>query len=106
MTRGQYTVSFQSRLGRAQWIRPYTDEWLEKAPGRGIKNMVVVCPSFVADCLETLEEIQVRECENFKKAGGESLTFIPCLNSEPSWVRGVESLFLPHHDKNWVELGK
>ena len=105
LTKDKYTVSFQSRLGRAKWIQPYTDVWLEEAAHRGIKNLVVVCPSFVADCLETLEEIKIRERKNFQKKGGELLTLIPCLNSEAYWVRAVHSLFT-HHDKGWVSLGE
>ena len=103
LTRDEYTISFQSRLGRAEWIKPYTDTWLEEAASQEIKNLVVICPSFVADCLETLEEIKIRECENFKKRGGESLTLIPCLNSEPIWVHTVENFFT-QHDEDWVRL--
>ena len=104
LTRDKYSIAFQSRLGRAEWIKPYTDTWLGEAASRGIKNVIVICPSFVVDCLETLEEIQIRECENFKKRGGESLILIPCVNSEAHWVKAIESLFT-QHDEDWICLG-
>ena len=99
----QYSISFQSRLGRLPWIQPYTDTWIEEAATRGLKNLVVLCPSFVSDCLETLEEIQQRECKNFKKQGGHSLTLIPGLNSERIWSQALHSL-LTQHDKDWLPL--
>ena len=105
LPKDKYTVSFQSRLGRAEWIKPYTDIWLEEAIHQGIKDLVVLCPSFVTDCLETLEEIKIRECENFKKRGGRSLNLIPCLNSEPEWICALEDLFI-HHDKDWLALNE
>jgi protoporphyrin/coproporphyrin ferrochelatase len=84
-----YTVSFQSRLGRAKWIEPNTEAVLKDLAGRGLKRVAVVCPSFVADCLETLEEIGIRGRETFIAAGGEELQLIPSLNAEPVWVQGV-----------------
>jgi len=82
---GQYSISFQSRLGRDEWIKPFTAEVLETYPSQGIKDLVVVCPAFVADCLETLEEIAMGGKEIFMNAGGESFTVVPCLNtSKPS----------------------
>lgn len=86
------TVSFQSRLGRAVWIRPYTDIVLPELARRGVRRVAVFCPAFVADCLETLEEIGIRAEEDFKKAGGESLRLIPSLNAHPSWVRAAADL--------------
>lgn len=82
-------VGFQSRLGREPWIRPYTDEWYDLLPKQGVKKLLVVCPAFVADCLETLEEIRVRGQEAFEKAGGESVTLVPSLNAEPKWVQAL-----------------
>lgn len=82
-----YTVSFQSRLGRRPWIKPYTDKVLPELRASGVKNLAVICPSFVADCLETLEEIEIRAKEDWLQLGGESFTFIPCLNDDDSWVR-------------------
>ena len=82
----KYTTSFQSRLGRDPWIKPYTDYILEEFPEQGVKNLVVCSPAFVADCLETLEEISMEGQEEFLKAGGEHFTYIPCLNDRQEWV--------------------
>lgn len=87
--RKNYSISFQSRLGREQWLRPYTDFRLKEMPGEGIKKLLVVCPSFVSDCLETLEEIDIRGKESFLQAGGESFQKIPCLNDSALWVEVV-----------------
>ena len=83
------TVSFQSRLGRLPWLTPYTDQVLAELPGRGIRRLAVYCPSFVADNLETLEEIGMQGRDVFEQAGGESLTLIPCLNASPDWVEAL-----------------
>ena len=83
------TVSFQSRLGRLPWLRPYTDQVLAKLPERGVRRLAVYCPSFVADNLETLEEIGIQGRDIFQQAGGESLTLIPCLNTSPDWVKAL-----------------
>ncbi len=82
----QYTVAFQSRLGKAKWLEPSTENTLIELAGKGVKNLLVMCPAFVTDCLETLEEIEMQGAETFKQAGGESLTLIPCLNDHPDWV--------------------
>jgi len=87
-----WTVSFQSRLGRRPWIQPYTDEALDRLPKQGVENLAVMCPAFVADCLETLEEIGIRAREQFLAAGGKRLTLIPCLNSHDVWVEAVAEL--------------
>lgn len=87
-----YTVSFQSRLGRTPWIQPYTDEELKKLAERGVRKLAVMIPSFTADCLETLEEIAIRGEEDFKAAGGESLTMVPSLNADPRWLEAVMTL--------------
>lgn len=83
---GAWTVSFQSRLGRTPWIHPYTDVTLRELAGRGVRRLVVYCPAFVADCLETLEEIGIRALKTFVEAGGETLGLVPGLNAEPEWV--------------------
>jgi protoporphyrin/coproporphyrin ferrochelatase len=88
----QYHVSFQSRLGRTPWIKPYTDFLYKELAAKGIKKIAVVCPSFVADCLETLEEVAIRGRDDFIKAGGTELNFVPSLNSQGSWVRGVAEM--------------
>jgi len=82
----QWSESYQSRLGRLPWLSPYTDEVLVTLPGRGVKHLAVACPAFVADNLETLEEIGITGREQFLAAGGESFTLIPCLNDDPAWV--------------------
>lgn len=85
-------VSFQSRLGKDKWIEPYTDETLENLPKKGVKNLAIVCPAFVSDCLETLEEISVEGREEFLHAGGEKFHYIPCLNDEDRWIEVVRTL--------------
>lgn len=82
----KYFTSFQSRLGTDPWIKPYTDKILEKYPEEGVKNLVICAPAFVADCLETLEEISMEGKEEFEHAGGEQFTYIPCLNNRQDWV--------------------
>jgi protoporphyrin/coproporphyrin ferrochelatase len=84
-----YTVCFQSRLGRTPWITPHTDVLLDELAKAGKKRLAVFCPAFVADCLETLEEIGIRAREQFKAAGGEELTLVPSLNVTPAWVDAV-----------------
>jgi len=85
---GKYSISFQSRLGKG-WLQPFTDIRFEEMPGQGIRKLLVICPAFVSDCLETLEEIEERGKEAFLKAGGESFTMIPCLNTHPLWVKAI-----------------
>ncbi|HXI25787.1 MAG TPA: ferrochelatase [Pyrinomonadaceae bacterium] len=87
-----YTVSFQSRLGRAEWIGPNTVNVLEDLAQRGIKRIAVTCPSFVSDCLETLEEMGMRGRETFLEAGGESLQLIPSLNTDAAWVEAAAKM--------------
>jgi len=90
----QYSVSFQSRLGRAQWLEPSTEQTLIKLARSGVKNLLVMCPAFVSDCLETLEEIELQGTATFKANGGESLKLIPCLNDDGQWVENLT---------NWIE---
>jgi protoporphyrin/coproporphyrin ferrochelatase len=90
--REKYSVAFQSRLGRDPWLKPYTDYELVEFPSRGIKRLLVMCPAFVSDCLETLEEIGLRGRENFLAAGGTELTLIPCLNEHPLWLDALERM--------------
>ena len=85
----QYSIAFQSRLGKAKWLEPSTVNTLEKLARDGVKNLLVMCPAFVTDCLETLEEIAIQGTEIFQQAGGESLTLIPCLNDHDEWVKVV-----------------
>ena len=86
LPRERWSVSFQSRIGRTKWIEPYTDKTLEAMPGRGIRRLAVMCPAFVADNLETLEEIGIEGREIFEEAGGTRYTLSPCLNARPDWV--------------------
>lgn len=83
---GKYGLSFQSRLGRDKWLEPYTVQVLAELPAKGIKNLAVVCPAFVADCLETLEEIAMQGRDTFLAAGGTAYRVIPCLNDDPAWA--------------------
>jgi ferrochelatase len=89
---GKYSVSFQSRLGRDPWLKPYTDFELAELPKRGVKRLLVICPAFVSDCLETLEEIGLRGRETFLAAGGEAFAQIPCLNEHPLWIAALEKM--------------
>lgn len=88
----QYGVSFQSRLGRDPWLEPYTEPTVMQLAKRGVKRLGVVCPAFVSDCLETLEEIGEEVRGVFIKNGGESFTLIPCLNDQVGWVEAFSSL--------------
>ena len=83
----KYAISFQSRLGVDSWLKPSTTEEIIRLAEAGVKKMLVICPAFVSDCLETLEEIGLRERAAFLDAGGESLQLIPCLNDHPDWVK-------------------
>jgi ferrochelatase len=92
LTPKQYSISFQSRLGRDPWIKPPTDEVVPALPKKGVKRLAVICPAFTADCLETLEEIAMRAKSDFLTAGGEAFQFIPCLNAHPVWVDALAGL--------------
>jgi ferrochelatase len=94
----QYSIAFQSRLGRAKWLGPYTEQTLKDLAAKGIKKLLVLCPTFVTDCLETLEEIEIQGAETFKHAGGDSLTLIPCLNTHPAWVETVARWVQEEHE--------
>lgn len=87
----RYSVAFQSRLGRAKWLGPNTEDMLVELAQAGAKKVLVICPAFVTDCLETLEEIAIRGTQVFKQAGGESLVQIPCLNDDLVWVETLAS---------------
>lgn len=89
---GKWSVSFQSRLGRAKWIEPYTEARLDELAKAGVKKLLVMCPAFVADCIETLEEIGMRGSEQFVEAGGQELVLVPCLNDHPAWVKALAGM--------------
>ena len=88
----KYSISFQSRLGRDPWLKPYTDYELPRLAERGVKKLLVICPAFVADCLETLEEIGLRGRDSFLAAGGTDFALIPCLNEHPLWLEALEKM--------------
>jgi ferrochelatase len=91
LPREKWAVSFQSRLGRTIWIRPYTDEALRVFPAAGVKRLLVVCPAFTVDCLETLDEIAIEGRRLFLEAGGVSFAQIPCVNDHAEYVRFLVS---------------
>ncbi len=92
VAKDKYSVSFQSRLGRTPWLKPYTDAELPALAARGVKRLLVICPAFVSDCLETLEEIGLRGRETFLGAGGSEFSLIPCLNEHPLWLHTLERM--------------
>ena len=87
-----WSVGFQSRLGKTPWISPYTDERLNELAAQGVKRLLVCCPSFTADCLETLEEIGIRAKEQWMQCTGEALTLVPCLNDNETWIQGIKKI--------------
>ena len=89
---GEWSVSFQSRLGRRPWIKPYTDFVYKELADRGVRALAVVCASFVADCLETLEEIRIRGSADFIEAGGREAFSVDCLNARPSWAKALAAI--------------
>jgi ferrochelatase len=89
---GKFSVAFQSRLGRDPWLKPYTDFELERLAKSGVKKLLVICPAFVSDCLETLEEIAMRGREIFIEAGGSEFALIPCMNEHPRWLDALEKM--------------
>jgi ferrochelatase len=89
---GKWSVSFQSRLGKDPWLKPYTDFELERFARTGVKKIVVMSPAFVSDCLETIEELGIRGKETFRSAGGESFRLVPCLNEHPLWIAALEKM--------------
>lgn len=87
-----YLVTFQSRFGAAKWLQPYTEPTLVELARSGVKSVDVVCPGFVADCLETLEEIDIGARHAFLEAGGEAFHYIPCLNESPEWITALAEI--------------
>ncbi|MBI5692545.1 MAG: ferrochelatase [Verrucomicrobia bacterium] len=96
----RHFVSFQSRLVGEPWLSPYTDETLARLPGEGRKRLLVLCPAFVADCLETIEEISGEGKNAFLQAGGESFSQVPCLNDHPAYID-----FLAARSRKWLQDG-
>jgi protoporphyrin/coproporphyrin ferrochelatase len=91
-----WSITFQSRFGKEEWLKPYTDESIKALGRRGLKHIDVVCPGFSADCLETLEEIAVQNAEFFHEAGGDTLSYIPCLNTRADHLDFLAALALRH----------
>jgi protoporphyrin/coproporphyrin ferrochelatase len=92
----QYRITFQSRFGQAEWLQPYTQPTLEQLPGQGIRRVDVICPGFVADCLETLEEIAMECKAAFLGAGGQEFRYIPCLNDRDDWIAALAGIAERH----------
>lgn len=92
----QYTVTFQSRFGPAQWLQPYTEPTLQALAKTGTRSVEVMCPGFVSDCLETLEEINMEARHAFLQAGGQAFDYIPCLNDSPAWIVALKRIAEQH----------
>ena len=101
----QSTVSFQSRFGPKQWLRPYTDATLIALAERGVKKVDVICPGFSADCLETLEEIAIQYRDVFRQHGGEELRYIPALNDDPAHIDALANI-VRRHAADWPQMGE
>ncbi len=99
----QYQVTFQSRLGRAKWLEPYTEPSLIAMGKAGVKRVDVICPGFTSDCLETLEEINMEAREAFLHSGGQEFHYIPCLNDDPEWITALCNL-AQQHLQGWPTL--
>ena len=96
LSTAQYSVTFQSRLGRAKWLEPYTEPTLIAMGKAGVKRVDVICPGFTSDCLETLEEINMEAREAFLHAGGQNFNYIPCLNDDSAWISALVNVSLQH----------
>lgn len=104
LAKDDYMVTFQSRLGRAKWLQPYTEPSLVKLARSGLKRVDVVCPGFTSDCLETLEEIGMEARDAFLRAGGKEFHFITCLNDRPEWITALSEL-AQRHMQGWPTSG-
>jgi ferrochelatase len=89
---GRWSVAFQSRFGGGSWLKPYTGAEVQRLAQGGIRRLIVICPAFVVDCLETLEEIGLRTRADFRAAGGGELVAVPCLNDQPRWLEALERM--------------
>lgn len=96
LTEEQYLVTFQSRFGKAKWLEPYTEPTLRQLAQKGTRSVDVICPGFVGDCIETLEEIAMEAKAAFLSEGGQGFQYIPCLNDEPVWIKALTQLVLRH----------
>ena len=100
LSKAELLVTFQSRFGKARWLEPYTEPTLRELAAQGLKKVDVMCPGFVSDCLETLEEIAEEAREAFLEAGGEDFRYIDCLNDRPDWISALASV-AEHHLQGW-----
>jgi ferrochelatase len=96
LNENEYSVTFQSRFGKAQWLEPYTLPTVLALAKKGVQRVDVICPGFISDCLETLEEINIELRREFMMAGGSEFNYIPCLNEEPYWMRGLAEITQDH----------
>ena len=94
-------MTFQSRFGTAEWLKPYTDATVKALAERGVKNLAVITPGFAADCLETLEEIAMENAAIFREAGGENFAAIPCLNDSPGGMAVIRDI-VTRELKGWT----
>jgi ferrochelatase len=92
LAKDELQVTFQSRFGKAKWLQPYTEPTLQALAQSGVKRVDVMCPGFVGDCLETLEEIAQEAREAFLHAGGQTFSYVPCLNNSPAWIDALTAL--------------
>jgi ferrochelatase len=99
----EWQLTFQSRFGKAEWLQPYMIQRMEELPKEGVKSVDVFCPGFSADCLETLEEISMQNCEVFMEAGGEAFSYIPALNDEPAHIDALANIVM-RHTQGWPEV--
>ena len=88
----RFIATFQSRFGKAEWLRPYTDETVKALAAKGVKRLAVIAPGFAADCLETIEELGVENAHYFKEGGGEKFALVPCLNDSDAGLRVIQSI--------------
>ncbi|MBB4842057.1 ferrochelatase [Paucibacter oligotrophus] len=100
LSKTEYEITFQSRFGKAKWLEPYTEPTLKKLAADGLRHVAVICPGFSADCLETLEEINLEAREAFLHAGGQRFDYIPCLNDDPAGMRALSAL-AERHLQGW-----
>lgn len=98
----EWLLTFQSRFGKAEWLKPYTNKTLMKLPSEGVKSVDIFCPGFSADCLETLEEMDMQNHEIFLQHGGETFNYIPALNAEPTHIQALVSI-IKRHIQGWPE---
>lgn len=94
ISKSNYTICYQSRLGKDPWVKPYTIDVLKELAQKGIKKLLVFCPAFIADCLETIYEVSIEYNEEFKQLGGEHIQLVPSLNTNKTWIKALKSIIL------------